>query len=260
MAAVPEFADRQLKEQQERYDTGWQGELTRGKEQRGNLETNLAFVTQTRLLKPGDKILEIGCGIGTVVHELAKQDCDIQGTDISQVAIEYGRSKYGDIRLDVQPAEGLAFEDASFDVVLSFDLFEHIARIDLHVSEVRRILKAGGYYLFQTPNKYVDAIYETLSLRSLKWRRAHPSLHTPEQLRRRLAKHGFEVTFVKMNPMNEYLRSKLKKLGPAVRLLGRINFRKLPLAMQTNLYVIARKVGTGFEKSRDPEIASLRSQ
>jgi ubiquinone/menaquinone biosynthesis C-methylase UbiE len=238
---VPEFADRQLKEQQELYDAGWQGELGRGKEQRGNLETNLAFVAQTGLLKRGHRILEIGCGIGTVVHELAGQGYDVQGTDISQVAIEYGRSKYGGIRLEVQPAEGLAFGDASFDVALSFDLFEHIARIDLHVAEVRRVLKAGGYYLFQTPNKYVDAVYETLSLRSLAWRRAHPSLHTPGQLRRRLAKHGFDVRFVKMNPMNAYMRSKLKKLGPAAPLFGHIDFRKWPLALQTNLYVIARK-------------------
>jgi ubiquinone/menaquinone biosynthesis C-methylase UbiE len=241
LSPVPEFTDRQLKEQQELYDAGWQGELKRGKEQRGNLETNLEFVAQTGLLKPGDRILEIGCGIGTVVHELAMQGYDVRGTDISQVAIEYGRSKYGDIQLEVQPAEGLAFDDASFDVVLSFDLFEHIARVDAHVGEVRRVLKTGGYYLFQTPNKYCDAIYETLTLRSLAWRRAHPSLHTPGQLRRRLAKHGFEVRFVKMNPMNEYMRAKLKKLGVAVRLFGRIDFRKLPLALQTNLYVIARK-------------------
>ena len=238
---MPEFADRQLKEQQDLYDTGWRGELQRGKEQRGNLETNLEFIARTGLLKPGDRILEIGCGIGTVVHELTMQGYDVRGTDISQVAIEYGRSKYAGIRLEVQPAEELAFEDAAFDVVLSFDLFEHIARVDAHISEVHRVLKSGGYYLFQTPNKYSDVIFETLALRSLAWRRAHPSLHTPGQLRRRLAKHGFEVRFVKMNPMNEYMRGKLRKLGPAARLFGRIDFRKLPLALQTNLYVVARK-------------------
>ncbi len=238
---MPDFADRQLKEQQELYDAGWQSELERGKEQRGNLQTNLEFVAQTALLKPGDRILEIGCGIGTVVHELAKQGYDVRGTDISHVAIEYGRAKYGGIQLEVQPAEGLAFDDASFDVVLSFDLFEHIARVDLHVSEVCRVLRPGGYYLFQTPNKYCDAAFETLALRSLKWRRAHPSLHTPGQLRRRLAGHGFEVRFLKMNPMNEYMRAKLRKFGPLALLFEWIDFRKLPLALQTNLYVIARK-------------------
>lgn len=238
---VPQVKDERLKDQQSLYDAGWRSELERGKEQRGNLQTNLEFLAQAGLLKTGDRILEIGCGIGTVVHELAAQGYDIQGTDISQVAIEYGRRKYGDIRLEVQPAEGLACGDASFDVVLSFDLFEHIARVDLHVSEVHRVLKPGGHYLFQTPNKYTDAIFETITLWSLKWRRAHPSLHAPGQLRRRLAKHGFEVRFVKMNPMNEYMRAKLKKFGAVAPLLGRIDLRKLPLALQTNLYVIARK-------------------
>jgi 2-polyprenyl-3-methyl-5-hydroxy-6-metoxy-1,4-benzoquinol methylase len=238
---VAELTDRQLKEQQEFYDAGWRGELNRGKEQRGNLQTNLQFLARTALLKPGDRILEIGCGIGTVVHELTAQGYDVCGTDISQVAIDYGRNKYGDIRLQVQPAEELAFEDGAFDVVLSFDLFEHIARIDRHIDEVRRVLKVGGYYLFQTPNKRSNAVFETLAHKSLAWRRAHPSLHTPGQLRRRLPKHGFDVRFVKMDPMNEYTRAKLKRLGPAARLVERINFTRLPLALQTNLYVIARK-------------------
>ena len=233
--------DHQLKEQQRFYDRGWQGELERGKEQRGNLRTNLDFLARTDVLQPGDRILETGCGIGTVVQELAQQGYDVRGTDISQVAVEYGRNKYGDIQLDVQPAEELVFEDGAFDVVLSFDLFEHIACIDRHVDQVHRVLKAGGHYLFQTPNKWSNSVFETLAHRSLKWRRVHPSLHTPGQLRRRLARHGFEVRFVKMDPMNEYMRLKLKKLGPAARVVERINFTKLPLSLQTNLYVIARK-------------------
>jgi len=239
---VPQVTDERLKDQQSLYDAGWRSELERGKEQRGNLQTNLEFLAQAGLLKTGDRILEIGCGIGTIVFELAKQGCDVRGTAISQVAIEYGRRKYGDIRLDVLAAEELAFEDASFDVVLSFDLFEHIARIDRHISEVRRILKTGGRYLFQTPNRYSNAIFETLAHKSLKWRRVHPSLHTPGQLRRRLAKHGLEARFVRMNPMNEYMRAKLRKLGPLAPWIGRIDFSRLPLTLQTNLYVIARKL------------------
>ena len=233
--------DDQLKDQQQFYDEGWHGELERGVEQRGNLRTNLDFLSQTELLKSGDRILEVGCGIGTIVFELVKQGYEVTGTDISQVAIEYGRQKYGDVHLDVQPAEELAFEDETFDVVLSFDLFEHIARIDRHVGEVNRVLKPGGHYLFQTPNKWSNAIFETLAHKTLKWRRVHPSLHTPGQLRRRLSRHGFEVRFIKMDPMNEFTRSKLKRFGPAARPIEWIDFTKLPLGLQTNLYVIARK-------------------
>jgi len=242
MSLVPELTDEQLKQQQSFYDAGWRGELDRGKEQRGNLQANLDFLARTNLLQPGDRILEIGCGIGTVVAELAGQGYDAMGTDISQVAIEYGRAKYGNIRLEVRPAEELPYADGTFDIVLSFDLFEHIARIDRHVGEVHRVLKPGGHYLFETPNKLSNVVAETLVYKSLKWRRVHPSLHTPGQLRRRLARHGFETRFVKMDQMNEYTRSKLRKLGPVGRLAERIDFTRLPLALQINLYVVARKI------------------
>ncbi len=234
--------DEELTKQQEFYDRGWGSELEAGKEQRGNLRTNLDFLEETNLLKPNDRILEIGCGIGSIVSELSGRRYDITGTDISSKAIDYGLKKYGDIKLQVQPAEILQFEDHAFDVVLSFDLFEHIAEVDRHISEVHRVLKEDGLYLLQTPNKYSNVIFETLYHKSLKWRRAHPSLHTPGQLKRRFSRHGFETQFVKMNPVNEFTLNKLrKKLGPISEIFKHINFCRLPLALQTNLYVIARK-------------------
>ena len=234
--------DEVLKKQQELYDKGWSKELAAGKEQRGNLRTNLEFINKVNLLKPEDKILEIGCGIGTIVNKLNTQGYNIIGTDISNEAIAYGLEKYGEINLQVQPAENLPFADKSFDIVLSFDLFEHIAEIDKHVSEVFRVLRSGGYYLFQTPNKLSNVIFETLSHKSLKWRRVHPSLHRPGQLKRRLSKYGFEVNFVKMNPVNEFTLEKIKKrFGFLSGIFKHINFCRLPLSLQTNLYVIARK-------------------
>ena len=234
--------DENLKKQQELYDKGWRKELKAGKEERGNLQTNLEFLAQTDLLRPEDRILEIGCGIGTVVNELSGKGHDIAGIEISGEAIEYGRKKYGDIRLEVQAAETLPYKDESFEIVLSFDLFEHIAAIDKHVSEVRRVLRPGGYYLFQTPNKCSNIIYETLRTKSLQWRRYHPSLHSPGQLKRRMARHGFETRFVKMNPINEFTENKLRKLGPLGHILRCVDFRRMPLVLQTNLYVITNKI------------------
>jgi SAM-dependent methyltransferase len=233
--------DEDLRRQQELYDEGWRKELEIGKEERGNLQTNLEFLAQADVLRSGDKVLEIGCGIGSVVFKLSGQGYDVVGTDISGEAISYGQRKYGDIRLEVQPAESLPYEDASFDVVLSFDLFEHIAAADTHLSEVKRVMRGGGHYLFQTPNKYSNVVYETLRTKSLKWRQYHPSLHSPGQLRRRLTKHGFETRFVKMNPINEFTIKKLQGLGPIGWLFKHVNFCRMPLVLQTNLYAIAHK-------------------
>lgn len=234
--------EESLRKQQQLYDQTWRKGLEAGKEERGNLEINLEFLAEANLLKASDKILEIGCGIGSIVFELSKQGHDITGVDISREAIAYGLKKYDDIKLQVQAAEVLPYEDQSFDIVLSFDLFEHIAQIDRHVSEVSRVLRSGGYYLFQTPNKYSNVIFETLTKKSLKWRRAHPSLHTPGQVKRRLGKRGFDVRFVKMNPINEFTIKKLKKLGPVGSVFKHINFCRLPLVLQTNLYIIAHKI------------------
>jgi ubiquinone/menaquinone biosynthesis C-methylase UbiE len=236
--------DENLKKQQEHYDFGWRMGLQAGREQLGNLHTNLEFLAETDLLRQEDRILEVGCGIGSLTAELSRKGYNITGTDISREAIKYGLEKYDDIKLMVQPAEDLDFKDGAFDAVLSFDLFEHIAAIDKHISEVRRVLRPGGYYLFQTPNKYSNIIYETLRTRSMQWRRYHPSLHSPGQLRRRMARHGFESRFVKMNPINEFTEKKLQALGLLGRILRRVDFRRMPLVLQTNLYVVAHKTET----------------
>lgn len=233
--------DKDLKKQQEIYDKSWRWGFETGREEFGNLQTNLEFLAKTNLLQPNHKILELGCGIGSVVFELTTQGHNIIGRDISREAITYGLKKYGDINLKVEAAEELHFENETFDIVLSFDLFEHIAQVDRHISEVFRVLRPDGYYLFQTPNKYSNATFETLTKKSLKWRRAHPSLHTPGQLRRRLSRHGFEAQFVKMNPINEFTLKKLKKFGPIGNIFKHINFGRLPLILQPNMYVIAHK-------------------
>jgi len=104
------------------------------------------------------------------------------------------------------------------------------------------VLRPGGHYLFQTPNKLSNFVYETMRHRSLAWRRYHPSLHTPRQLRRRLERHGFAVMFKKMGIVGEFSSRKLDKLGPLGALVKRVDFTRVPLGLQTNLYMIAQRV------------------
>lgn len=47
--------------------------------------------------------------------------------------------------------ESLTFPDGAFDVVVNSDVLEHVADVDLALSEVRRILKPGGYHVFTVP-------------------------------------------------------------------------------------------------------------
>ena len=83
---TPGLMDQELKEQQQLYDRTWRKGLEAGKEQRGNLQTNLEFLTKVNLLKPGNRILEIGCGIGSIVFELNKQGYDITARILEELS------------------------------------------------------------------------------------------------------------------------------------------------------------------------------
>lgn len=234
--------DSEFFQQQQQYNRGWERGLSAGIEQRGNFQCNLKFIEKINLLKKTDKILEIGCGVGLIVNELSQKGYAINGIDISSKAIKYGRGKFPNAKLDVVPAEELPYDNQTYDIVLSFDLFEHIPQVDRHLSEVSRILKPNGCYLFQTPHKYFSATFDTLSTRSFSWRKPHPSLHTPCQLKKRLKQNGFITEFVKVNPVSDFTINKMKKFGFLANIYSKINFEKLPICLQPNLYVIARKM------------------
>ena len=232
--------DDVFREKQRICNRGWDSRISAGREQYGNLDVNLEFLDQSGLIISGRRVLEVGCGIGSIINELNRQGCKVVGIDISNSAIEYGQKKYADIELKVGTADKLEFADKSFDIVLSFDVFEHLNDLDEHLKDVTRVLADGGYYLLQTPNKYFNSVYETLKTRSLRWKKYHPSLHTAGQLKRRFRKNGFDVKFFKMYTSNDYNLQKLKYRW-LKKIMSWIDFRKMPLFLQTNFYVVAQK-------------------
>ena len=76
-----------LEQQAQQSDQSWKSRLETGKRQASNLAMNLEFLKQTGLLRCGQKILEVGCGIGTLVHELTQQGHSVIGTWISYVEV-----------------------------------------------------------------------------------------------------------------------------------------------------------------------------
>ncbi len=210
----------------------------------GNLAANLDFLDQTGLLRPGARVLEIGTGRGTLLHELLSRGVDVVGIDASADRVREARARYGPLPVQQASGTALPYADATFDVVMSFDVFEHIPDSDAHLSEVRRALKPGGWYLLQTPNKWTNTVFETIRWRSLtRWREDHCSLHTYRQLERRFARHGFETSFADVRLVTPFYREKVRRyLGrPGLWLLAVANPDWLPRRLRTNYYLRARK-------------------
>lgn len=103
---------------------------------------------------PGKRVLEYGCGPGSYAPLVAQLGGNVQGIDISPVAIEQAKeyaAKAGlPIAYSVMNAEATTFEDGRFGVICGTGILHHL---DLHraLPEIARILHPGGEAIFLEP-------------------------------------------------------------------------------------------------------------
>lgn len=210
---------------------------------RGNYKNNIVFLDKTGLLSATESILEIGSGNGHMVHYLTEKGYNVTGTEIRSSYIQNAREQFG-IELKQMDGESIGFEDESFDHILSFDVLEHIPDTDTHLQDVRRVLKPGGYYLLQTPNKWTNIPFEVLKHKSFtKYKEYHCALHTRAQLKKRFENNGFSISFIDVPIVTPYFKKKLHSqfgwLSKPLLLL--CNPDRLPKGLKTNFYVVAQK-------------------
>lgn len=88
------------------------------------------------------EVLEVGCGTGMILKEIAPVAARAVGLDISRGMLAHARAR----GLDVVEgsATDLPFEDESFDTVYSFKVLAHVEAIERAMSEVARVLRPGG--------------------------------------------------------------------------------------------------------------------
>ncbi|MDP2999646.1 MAG: methyltransferase domain-containing protein [Bryobacterales bacterium] len=106
------------------------------------------------------RVLDAGCGAGYGAAELARVAGRVVGIDVSQEAISFATANYQALNLRFlrSSCAALPFADHSFDLVVAFEVIEHIAEWPSLLDEARRLLAPGGQFIVSTPNKsyYTD--------------------------------------------------------------------------------------------------------
>lgn len=98
-------------------------------------------------------LLEVGCGEGRGAELLIPQVKSFTAIDKIREAIEKLAQKFPQGKFISGNLPPLPFADNTYDVVISFQVIEHIQDDKLFLSEIHRVLKPGGVALITTPNR-----------------------------------------------------------------------------------------------------------
>jgi ubiquinone/menaquinone biosynthesis C-methylase UbiE len=111
------------------------------------------LVERARPIGPSDRILDLGCGTGSIARVLRERlggAASIAGVDVSAAMIEAARSIAPELEFLQVNAVALPFADGSFDLVLCQDLLRLGPDLLAALCQVRRILSAGGRLIAST--------------------------------------------------------------------------------------------------------------
>ena len=104
-------------------------------------------------LKPGDRILDVGCGKAFLLYEFTQvvPGVEVAGIDISQYAIENAKEEVRPY-LQVADAKKLPFEDKSFDLVYSINTLHNLFCYDMvdAVKEMERVGRRDKYLVVES--------------------------------------------------------------------------------------------------------------
>jgi methionine biosynthesis protein MetW len=130
------------------------------------------------------RLLDIGCGAGNMIHHLSRYGA-VKGVEMDPRPVAIAHQRGYDVDQG-DATQGLAYEDASFDVVTALDVIEHNEDDDAILREMVRVLKPGGHAVVTVPAfMWLWSHNDDIN--------AHIRRYTAPELRDKLEAAGFQV-------------------------------------------------------------------
>ncbi|MSU62670.1 MAG: methyltransferase domain-containing protein [Pedosphaera sp.] len=101
-------------------------------------------------LRPGARVLDVGCGAGQVVGRLTEAGFEAHGVDVSEPNIE--RARKFSSRCQMYDGKHLPFPDRHFASAGALNVLEHVEEPEAFIHELVRVVEPGGRVLISSPN------------------------------------------------------------------------------------------------------------
>jgi SAM-dependent methyltransferase len=161
-------------------------------------------------LRGARRVLDAGCGSGILAEHLARQGMSVEGVDASRdmtmLALARARRLAGGLRVSLQDATALGFPSASFDGVVSSNVYFAVVDPARYLAEIHRVLRVGGRLAITGPTPRAASRVKILG----------------RDLRRQLERQGLATA----------LRSELATVMEANEAMARLGFGRTCTAAQ----------------------------
>lgn len=146
----------------------------------------------------GKHILEVGCGKGNEIVQLAKRGAACVGLDFSESAMELMQQRLAKESLNLPLVRGdarhLPFQAGTFDLVYSQGVLEHFTQPGEVLQEQYQVLREGGIVVVELPNKWtLYTIYKKILMAANKWLPGWETQYSPRELKSLLEQNGFRI-------------------------------------------------------------------
>ena len=178
--------------------------------------------------KPGERILDLGCGDGALTAEIKGAGADVLGVDLSDELLAVAKMK----GLRVRKLDGHALDfDSAFDAVFSNAALHWMRKPELVIAGVHRALRPHGRFVAELGGHGNVAAIATAMRAVSERRNGDPALLTPwffptaEEYTELLAEGGFEVKEIALVPRPTPLKTGIEGW---LRTFGRSFFDQFP--------------------------------
>jgi 2-polyprenyl-3-methyl-5-hydroxy-6-metoxy-1,4-benzoquinol methylase len=160
----------------------------------------------------GKKVLDLGCGLGYGSAILAEKAESVVGADIDSEAVKSASSSHKRENLsfkaiDEKDINLSVFEKNSFDIVVSFQVIEHVKDDCLYLSSIKRVLKNRGEVYITTPNRTA----RVLDIQH-PWNHHHLREYSSKELESLFVKYFYQVECMGLTAQRDVLINELERV------------------------------------------------